>query len=655
MLSFFCKYKNWIYLLIVCVVCIIVGINAILTVKSELLDKETEIIILEAGDEIQSVYEGESILQTFISNSDGISKISFPLSESCSYVGDEQVHIKVVNNSEPESPLVDEIFYLTKIVEDSSLVVDFDVAPNNTIDNELMILMEPLNMGGKCIEYKKSQYDDPNIHLFYSISYKEQNYDIALSISTIDIRYSANTILLYLAFVLFVLIITIVGVYYFSVKDKAYEKIYLSAAIGLGIFIMLILPPYATPDECGHMSSVFDISNKIMGVEEIDTPKYIYMEKEVMEYGFLTTPSLDLYSNFIDKLNTQIFNSNEQYGKQIIAKFDVTPIQYLIPSLGVIIARLLNFNGIYIILAGRIANMLFMISMIYCAIKITPEHFKPVLLMVALTPVMLEIQISYSYDNFLYSVLFLFMALIIKLHESDKSLTKTDMIIIAVLAIILVQCKGAAYAPLAFLFLLIPKKCYKNKKSGYVYRSVISAILLIEASYFLIEGATGNATWQIWEGSYVYSDFIKNPLLLVKLLINTSVYSFPFIGIFDGYMGGKSISYLVPVAFYIIMFSVLLCEKSKLNFTNAEKCFIAMIMLCTIGELFVAAVSWTSVNVQYICPLHGRYFIFCLPLLGIILNNNIVRVNIKYPKMVMWTECLIYIVVFHSLMMSLIY
>ena len=69
----------------------------------------------------------------------------------------------------------------------------------------------------------------------------------------------------------------IIAIYWMVfIKKSKLENIYLVAVLVLGLFYSLVLVPFSVPDESMHASSIYRITNDIMGVEETEDPNTIY-------------------------------------------------------------------------------------------------------------------------------------------------------------------------------------------------------------------------------------------------------------------------------------------------------------------------------------------------------------------------------------------
>ncbi|MEG0020877.1 MAG: DUF2142 domain-containing protein, partial [Oscillospiraceae bacterium] len=154
----------------------------------------------------------------------------------------------------------------------------------------------------------------------------------------------------------------------------------------------------------------------------------------------------------------------------------VFPPLYFAQTLGVLLARILNFGYIPMLLMGRAFNLLLYVVLVYLAIKTLP-FFKLPLCLVSLLPIPLQLAGSFSYDTLVMGMCFLFIALCFKYAYGTEILSAKQIGVLAVLGALIAPSK-TIYITVVALCFIIPSAKFKSKKVAYLAKVGIIALAL---------------------------------------------------------------------------------------------------------------------------------------------------------------------------------
>jgi len=199
-----------------------------------------------------------------------------------------------------------------------------------------------------------------------------------------------------LLFVLAVLALLAVYVLAWGLKAKI-ETVFLAAALLVGSIFVVFTPVGGAPDEYVHMASAYKMSNRMLGIEELG------------EYGTVTVRVCDAESSMADTVHynslsfQQIWRgltegrpADESLTVIQARTAEVFPLQYLAQALGVTLARCLHLSYVWLVVFGRLANLLVYTAGCYCAVRLMPV-FKTTLALCALLPMSLQMIGEYRF------------------------------------------------------------------------------------------------------------------------------------------------------------------------------------------------------------------------------------------------------------------
>ncbi|MBQ9025681.1 MAG: DUF2142 domain-containing protein [Methanobrevibacter sp.] len=380
-----------------------------------------------------------------------------------------------------------------------------------------------------------------------------------------------------------------------------------------------VLIPHWTGDDIGidrlynHSEEEFSNElNKGIGYETIQSIDFFYKNREVTIFDT---------NHDTDKINTSIcikgsaFEQNPFYG-------------YLPQAIGILIAKLLDLNVIWLLWLGRICNLICYAGLISLAIKITPK-FKMPLLAVACIPITIYQAASVSIDSMIFGLGILAVAYFIHLcYLNDVSLK--EIILFSVLSLLLGLCK-LPYLAFIFLLLFIPRKNFT--KTNFYW--VILSIIVVGLIGILYSKYSTPALMHSWRSSYNYINstfqlnyLINNPIQIIEFFkqIFTSDLGYVVNGVFNFFNGKLGAHYqdnyvFITLCLQIFLAMILFAYPSDDEIEPKTKIGALIVLLIIyIGTCFIQLLTWSYVGEMRL-GISVRYFIPLFALIPLIVPH----------------------------------
>ena len=410
---------------------------------------------------------------------------------------------------------------------------------------------------------------------------------------------------------------------------KYWQYHYLFLVIGLIFGLMLVFsnPPWHTNDEDRHFYNAYALSQGNIGPQVKDGkmghPMPANLIKAVQIHQGLAFNQGQLISKAkLKELESQPLDINKTEFCENVNAVQL-PFPYIPSSIMIKIGMLFNDNPIWIGWWGRIGALLSYLIIIFWAIKIIP-YFKPLLTLIALSPMALYQGASVTYDTLNLAFLFLLFALVIKFYYQKTVITFKQILLFCLIAF-LHRCSKDGYFILYFSIFAISYQKFENKK---LYLLTFVFLLLANflpsylwnqyLSYFTLPSAT------------LQRDFIFNSNLNLTFHTQHPFYTF-WIAIENVFYQGKvwlsgcvgrfGYSYtLLPD--WLIFLQLLACvfvvinEKPDIPLSNRFKyILLGFGILNILAIIFGFLIMASPVGANLIYGLQGRYFIPMLPYL----------------------------------------
>lgn len=479
------------------------------------------------------------------------------------------------------------------------------------------------------------------------------------------------------------LLLILVSGIYLNITKFSIVKIYPFVMLIFGLGYMYVFPAMSAPDEIAHFISAYKISNKMLGkqatvkdghviiraqdlwIEDVDG-EYTFdkgksEEEKVLipeegSHGKIISSKLEetSYKVFYGKgdsrnNNTYISFSGQNYEKaqSLHAPVNTIPSVYFLPATGITVARIMGLNSIYLVLFGRMANLILFILFGTLGIYFLPK-FKEFIFLVSLLPTTIELAASYSYDAVMISSMIFFVSYVFFLAHEKEEFDIKDLVIISLIAGLVLPCK-MVYFPMLLMLFSIPlyKFKFRGKVDGKIKKENIAffltsavAVLLswVFAMYLVnrstvVGYSTSNTSSLEWAGeeSYTIGYLLHNKLKAVKLFYNTLLLQLEYYHktMFGAYLGHADDVVGIPYIGFLVLnigmiFSVFGEAKEKQLLVKERVLTGISIFFVIFLVLLSMLIAWTPISSEFIEGVSGRYFIpVLLPLLMICRNNKI--------------------------------
>lgn len=434
-------------------------------------------------------------------------------------------------------------------------------------------------------------------------------------------------------------------------KKLSIEKLFVIIGFIFGCLFIYIIPPFQSPDEDSHFKKSYVISNGNLyaksenGVVGLNIPNNMhdYINNKLSMMG-----NRDLKYSYNEFYYDQYLSGNFSATiHQAVSTSTTTPIAHLIPSIGILIAKLvgfITFDGSpsisFMLYFARFFSLLSYLIVGYFAIKITPV-FKKSMCAILLMPMSLFLGSMVTYDNLLISVVLLTVASILKLTYDKKAMFNPKyFLLFTITGYILLNVK-VIYAPILALLLFVPKEKFKNKDKKekiktYILLGTIIIILtvLLKIPNLLLESSSSSL--QSKQLEFVLNhpfSYLKILLLNIKDQFVQQLYW--MVGTF-----GLLDTYLPPLFMFISLINLIIVfitdgisEKIKIEYR--QKIVASLSFLLGIAGMYTAMYLYWTVDVlgvvggDTITGVQGRYFIPLLICIPFLCSNKLFNRNKK--------------------------
>lgn len=431
------------------------------------------------------------------------------------------------------------------------------------------------------------------------------------------------------------------------------EKVFLITTLIMGILYMIILPPFSSPDEPVHFGTAYKISNLMLGKPLSGENGIVAMRESDENVEYDTIPTVTTYQytlqHMIEK-NNDATTSEWRHGDLGMNN----KILHLPGAIGISLARILHFGSVPLIYLGRFTNLLFYIAIVYFAIKITPLG-KTFFVAFSLSPMILELISSYSYDCVIDGMACLSIAYLLHcIYQIDKMQMK-DAIILLVLAALFAPCK-VVYCLIFVLVIFIPKEKFEKKWKFYGFVGLTAGVMFISIAYANLDnvlalgginttGVGEVATETAVEATpsrYSVSWCVQHPIQLCKVYLNTilSYGKYYFTTMFGGLLGWLEIGisnlvvYLVAFLTCLTLFvENVIAQKIKVKHRIVSGGIILAVFLLVVLSMFFACSPY---GMYVALGVQGRYFLAIFPLMLIIVGNSKIKIKQTWDKYILY-------------------
>lgn len=307
---------------------------------------------------------------------------------------------------------------------------------------------------------------------------------------------------IYFCAVLILVSLIVLLLLYYLISNKKWNtsKLFVCLAFFACTSMQLAMPPLSGTDESAHYFNAYMVSNYILGIEDTKGAGDIMMRRVDAERWQNTNHLNDNFSVSYDALaHDNWFNLSEE-DKEIVYYenkawiYKLNPFRYVIPGVGIAVARILGLGFAPTIFLGRFMNSLFFILCGWVAIKIMPRGQWSVITLL-FVPRVLNLVSSYSYDTLAVSMTILIVALIMRMYYLRVEMM--SILALGVCSCILAMNKGV-YIFIVVLIFAIPYKKWKSwwqdfvsvpRRKTAIY--IVICLVLLLGSLFMYKFGVG--------------------------------------------------------------------------------------------------------------------------------------------------------------------
>lgn len=461
------------------------------------------------------------------------------------------------------------------------------------------------------------------------------------------------------------------------------ETVFLAASLMFGILYLYVLPPLSAPDEIRHYVSGYQLSNRLMGYPAAGEDGKVFVREEdwfaedatggyqpyLTADGVLATDEegadgakvlgqtlTEETYRLIHEKGAFLYEPSRMDGGNGLALSNhlpvvTTPFGYLMPALGITLARLLGLNSLWLLYLGRLMNLLMYTVVTYLAMRRLPFG-KSLLFGVGLLPMTIHLSASFSYDVLILAGIFYLTAHCLYLAYEAERVRPVDVFILAAVMAVVGPCK-MVYAVFMGLCLLIPVRKFGGFRrwalsAGCVLGAWVIAMVLVNSQTVASYAAeTENYISWAGEAGFTMSGLFHQPVKLFQMFYNTFIWQAEYwhLTMIGAYLGNVDVvldvPYLVVLLFTgCLIFLALRKPGDTLVFTGAGRIWIwVLCAACAGGTMFSMLIAWTPVSSNIICGVQGRYFLPFLPIFMMTVKNDIVVLTKDADRSILYLMC----------------
>lgn len=451
--------------------------------------------------------------------------------------------------------------------------------------------------------------------------------------------------------ILMLIILSVIGIilisYYFS--NKSQEGVYKVAFVIILVFGLLCVftMPICEPSDCPEHLIRSEITSRGILFPEYTGENYTNYYFNGTDYvwdgsGFETIQSIDDIRH--NRYNTVLTmeNDDEKINNSFVIVdqcAEQNPFYgYLPQALGIIIAKLLDLNVLWLLWLPSIMNLLFYAGVVSYAVKKSPI-FKIPIIFTACLPMAMFQGVSVSIDSMIIALTILLISYFFYMYKSkENSLNSKNIFLFISLSLVLGLLKLPSLA-LSLLIFAVPQMNFNNKNKAVLCS--IGGIFIIGVLGLLWSRYATDALWHSYRATHYLSEnvnatmqlnfFLSNPynplLFISKTLESISIMSGTFLMRPPVETGGyTSASNLITMILLMVMGYVYLAYPIKEKIVLKSKIIsLLSVGIYYIGTCFVQFLTWSPQGELVVSGISPRYFMSFLIFIPFIFGINFIK------------------------------
>lgn len=256
-----------------------------------------------------------------------------------------------------------------------------------------------------------------------------------------------------------ILLITLLGGIFYLHSDRIPLRISAPCIfLALGLLWEIALAPLNAPDEMVHFAKAYQLSSHWLGEQELDEEGYPVVEGTGLQ-------KLEFNGNFQYMMHFwEDTQGNEQgsYYSYSEPPYLQSNIPYYLPAAAITICRLLGASYQWVVISGRVVNLLLYTLVLGLALRLAPGIHERLFASICFLPGIGAVACSYSYDIWTNAFVFLFMAVCLHCRDTKRKLRWRDGVALVVFAALMTPVK-IIYILMIPVIYLIPKDRFKKR------------------------------------------------------------------------------------------------------------------------------------------------------------------------------------------------
>lgn len=411
------------------------------------------------------------------------------------------------------------------------------------------------------------------------------------------------------------------------------EQIFVALGLGFGILYAVFWAPYSCPDEYAHFNTAYCMASEFLGESPASEDGTMLLRAEDVRFSPAEAQtrgySYNLYRYASYHPDSSDLEMIPYSGTPLPA---VSSAAYLPHILAIMVARIFRMNNIVLLLLGRFCSLAVYLFLGYFALKYMPFG-KRAMMVLMLSPSILQQSAAFTYDCMLNSCALLFTAYLFYLAYEKDRVTWKDWLLLFVTSIIFTPVK-VVYILMLFAVILIPnEKICQNPKKALIPKVALAVANVLVLLYYrtksIVSISTATDTLQSGVEGYNISSILHNPFRIIALWANTvrikpeDYMRHMFGGVENA--NGIHISWLVITGFFMILVFALIFEKGDRLIDLKGKVVNVLICAALTASfllVFTLAKDVTNVESAMVNGIQGRYFFPFLPMLFTVLQSK---------------------------------
>lgn len=420
--------------------------------------------------------------------------------------------------------------------------------------------------------------------------------------------------------VIFVLLVCLYVYIFFEIRFYRWCFCFLILTGGLSL---LLQPIFNIPDEVAHFARAEIVSEGrlIMDPDEntFDTIQAVEDLKDYFGTSFVHT---DLQGKKVDYTPVKVGHA---------AAINMSFL-YFPQAVGILIAKILNLDIIWLLWLGRFMNLCCYCILVSIAIKIAP-HWKFVLFFIAALPMSIQQAASVSPDAMINGLSILIIGYFLYLYyRESQEISKREIVIFAIIGILITLAKVTNIF-IVGLVLLLPMKNMDKKNSVVVKLLVIVFIAVIGGLYYFYTTTFAPNSEQV---SYLIESNVNSKEQIQYILTEPIKWSHDFVsnivdqfGYFIGLLnqfGWLEYGYPLLTIVSVFGFAKVCFQEQGVKISVLNKFLILlMVMGIYVSSCLALYITWTPVGGDFISGMQGRYLIPMIALCSLLFSSSRVK------------------------------